>query len=146
MKDWIFSDTYKLASSESSLTEKKNRYFLSPYDVPKAFRIFRDGSLNLAIEFLYINIDEKHVPYEGSDDGISLEIGEKTQRIYRVILDHAFFDGNEAEILSHDGVVESAIDEFINYQTKVDKSTSKYLVTKNILKKIKQKLPIQKQK
>ena len=133
MSEWIATDTLDLAKRRGKkAAPKKVHLMLSPYDVPNAVRSYRENE-NLIIEFRYIEIRESKSPYLGPDDGISFIVGNKTRRIYKIVLDHEKFLGDEINILMQADPIDSAIDEFISHQEK-ESNTVKYSATQSALR------------
>jgi hypothetical protein len=75
-----------LFEKKESKSKSKLKLFLSPYDVPNAFRACKDSDGELFIEFRYIPIEEKIniIPHD-SESNIDFEVGSVTGRVYKII-------------------------------------------------------------
>jgi len=134
MSDWIEIDAADLALRRGKLLAPKRGHLrLSPYDVPKAVRANLENNV-LTIEFRYINIKETSSPYWGRDDGVSFEVGDRTQRIYKILLDLNKLGDSTDNISIKIKPVESAIDEFISHQESLDQRTARYLATRSVFR------------
>jgi hypothetical protein len=148
MNNWIETDTAKIADNRNSCASKKTLHFMmSPYDVPNAIRATsEEGSSLFIIEFRYIAINEKRV--KKTMDDVEFEVGENTQRIYKIFLDKNVVSQTElvfdisaqpdSEISLDEA--ESAIEKFIKYNEQYDQNTMKYDGAKLALHEYKSKL------
>ena len=133
MNAWIKTNTLDLVTRRG----KKNMptkvdIMLSPYDVPNAVRTCHENN-TIVVEFRYINIIESRSNYQGDDDGVSFEIGDKTQRIYKIFLDPQKMNSCEINFsLAHNNI-DSAIEKFISHQESMDMNTTKYTATRSVL-------------
>lgn len=131
---WIKTNVLDLATRRGKAnTPQSVHLMLSPYDVPTAVRAYQDNR-HLVIEFRYINIKENRLLYRGEDDGVNFEIGEKTQRIYKVLLDSERLANSAVNIFASPEPVEAAIDHLITHQDALDHSTSKYLANRSVFR------------
>jgi len=134
MSPWIKTDTLDLATRRGKqFTPPKVHIMLSPYDVPDAVRAYNETNRAI-IEFRYIKITESRSEYLGNDDGVSFEIGDKTQRIYKIFLDTQKMGECEIKVSLNEGNINSAIEQFISHQESLDKNTAKYSATRSIIK------------
>jgi hypothetical protein len=115
MSSWIKTDTYTLASKNILGSEGNLRIMLSPYDIPHAIRAIEEAT-GLALELKYLPIEEDRKIHQSDMDGVSLEVGSKTGRIYKVLLNHEVFSGHDINPFIQEGSVNSAIDNFISHQ------------------------------
>lgn len=117
-----------------SLFEKKNadshtkyQLFLSPYDVPNAFRHGDNNDLSYFIEFMYIPVDEKiKRSYHDSDAQVDFEVGENTGRVYKIIFHTPCVQKKPRNVCKKQ--IEDAFSSFVN--TKPQLSHDKYDATK----------------
>jgi len=134
MYNWIKTDTRDLATRRGKeIKPKQSHIMLSPYDVPNAVRAYCEDKL-IIIEFKYINLKESTSAYDGDDDGITLHMGDKTKRIYKITIDPELMSGDTFSIFVHPEPVESAIDSYITHQENLSKQTAKYSATKSVLR------------
>ena len=84
--------------------------YLSPYFVPKAYRIASNDKATVIIEFKYVDVSEnkKDVMNDNEKNGqISFQIGEKTKRIYKIYF-KMLLSSNPNNLESCSGVVDKA--------------------------------------
>lgn len=75
-----------LFEKKEDKSKNKLKLFLSPYDVPNAFRACKDDNGELFIEFRYIPVDEKkNIISHDSQNNIDFEVGSVTGRVYKII-------------------------------------------------------------
>lgn len=133
MIDWIKTNTLDLAERRGKVSKPHSVHMmLSPYDVPNAVRTYHDGD-DTIIEFRYISIKENTKTHEANIPGVSLILGEKTDRIYKIIIDKSLID-KEEQFFMHPVSIENAIDSFIAEQESHSKKTSKYSATLSAIK------------
>ena len=86
MKNSWYSISKFLFEKEKE-NEEKFKTYLSPYLVPKAYRIASDELAKAVIEFKYVDVSEgtKKVAHPDSHR-IYFEVGDKTKRIYKVYI------------------------------------------------------------
>lgn len=88
----------------------KIHFMLSPSDVPAAWRSLRETSPGqpdkFIIEFKYLSAQEP-TRTETRGDGVYFEVGKKSRKIYKIILDSAFLgiDRSEVQVEIKMGVV-----------------------------------------
>lgn len=79
----------------------KIHFMLSPSDVPAAWRTLRISSPGEAdrfvIEFKYLSSQES-TKIEDQGDGVSLERGKRSKKIYKIILDSADLCAEQSEV------------------------------------------------
>lgn len=79
----------------------KIHFMLSPSDVPAAWRTLRittpGGADRFVIEFKYLSSQES-TKIEDQGGGVSLEMGKKSKKIYKIILDSADLCMNRSEV------------------------------------------------
>jgi len=135
MNTWIKTNTLDLAKRRGkSISPTRVHIMLSPYDVPNAVRSYHDDQDKIVIEFRYIKIIEDRSEYLGEDDGVSFEIGDKTQRIYKIFLDSLKVKKCEVNLSVYQENIDSALDEFIAYQESLDMKTTKYSAARSVIK------------
>jgi hypothetical protein len=81
--NWIKLDSSKLTAieDETSPTGVRLQIYMSPYDVPEAFRVFENGS-SLVIAFRYI--EEENTEEKLMENGIKVKIGRKRRRLFEI--------------------------------------------------------------
>lgn len=81
---WLSLNKF-LFEKETGRREEKFKTYLSPYFVPKAYRIGSDEQDKTVIEFKYVDVNEstKKVAHHETHR-IYFEIGEKTERVYKI--------------------------------------------------------------
>lgn len=79
----------------------KIHFMLSPSDVPAAWRSLRETAPGhpdkFIIEFKYLSAHEP-TRIETREAGVSLEVGKKSKKIYKIILDSASLCGDRSEV------------------------------------------------
>ncbi|MEX5559711.1 hypothetical protein Q1J45_19280 [Pseudomonas rhodesiae] len=86
-EEWISVSQHELNEVESKEQRGiKLQFMLSPADLPTAWRGYHLDSATVAVEFKYLSSNEaKVIQHQG--DGVSIEVGKNSKRIYRIILD-----------------------------------------------------------
>lgn len=124
--DWIKTNTFDLSARRGKLTNRLDQHLvLSPYDVPNAVRTYSNES-HIVIEFKYINISENKQLYEGNADGVALEVGLHSKRLYKIFIDHSVIGQYDQDLLRQLIPVRSAVDDFISHQENMEVNTAKY--------------------
>jgi hypothetical protein len=124
--EWIKTNTFDLAARRGKKACRIDPHvFLSPYDVPNAVRTstYKD---KIVIEFRYINIMEDKKIHEGKNDGVLLEVGVSTKRLYKVILDRSVLEHFDEHNLRALLPLKSAVDDFVAHQENISSNTAKY--------------------
>lgn len=86
-EEWISVSQHELNEIESKEQRGiKLQFMLSPADLPTAWRGYHINSTTLVVEFKYLSSNEAKV-IQSQDDGVSIEAGKNSKRIYRIILD-----------------------------------------------------------
>ena len=86
-EEWISVSQHELNEVESKEQRGiKLQFMLSPADLPTAWRGFHLNSTTVAVEFKYLSSNEAKV-IQDQGDGVSIEVGKNSKRIYRIILD-----------------------------------------------------------
>lgn len=79
----------------------KIHFMLSPSDVPVAWRSLRASSPGQSdkfiIEFKYLSAQEP-TKIESQENGVSFEVGKKSKKIYKIILDSADLCADRSEV------------------------------------------------
>ncbi|MDX1751188.1 MAG: hypothetical protein R3271_12795 [Methylophaga sp.] len=132
MTEWILTNTYDLASRRGKAVSPTNPHvMLSPYFVPEALRSYLKDE-NIVIEFRYINIDETHYVHQ-ENVGVAFELGEKTGRIYKILIALSMIDHkNATEVIAQ--ALDTAIRTFISRDNSKKIKTTKYSATLSSLK------------
>ena len=116
-----------LFEKEKLESNHKYQLFLSPYDVPNAFRNGNSDNHSYFIEFMYIPVEEKTKhEFFNSDAQIDFEVGENTGRVYKIT-----FDANSVQKADADNfksLIEKAFSSFLESKPKL--SQEKYNATK----------------
>ncbi|WP_339466777.1 hypothetical protein [Pseudomonas sp. EA_65y_Pfl2_P74] len=86
-EEWISVSQHELNVIESKEQRGiKLQFMFSPADLPTAWRGYHIDSTTLVVEFKYLSGSETKV-IQNQDDGVSIEVGKNSKRIYRIILD-----------------------------------------------------------
>ena len=86
-EEWISVSQHELNEVESKQQRGINlQFMLSPADLPTAWRGYHLNSTTVAVEFKYLSSSEPKI-VESQGDGVSIEVGKNSKRIYRIILD-----------------------------------------------------------
>jgi hypothetical protein len=86
-EEWISVSQHELNEVESKEQRGiKLQFMLSPADLPTAWRGYHLADTTVVVEFKYLSSNEsKLIEHQG--EGVSLEVGKNSKRIYRIILD-----------------------------------------------------------
>jgi len=89
MSDWVELDQTKLDTGQNATIKGVTvKVFLSPFDVPEAFRAYRDAATGrFVIEFRYVGGDEPTASFE--KDNVTVVIGSNSRRLLKLLLDAA---------------------------------------------------------
>lgn len=99
-EEWISVSQHDLNEVESKEQRGiKLQFMFSPADLPTAWRGYHMNSKTLVVEFKYLSGNEAKV-IQNQDDGVSIEVGKNSKRIYRIILDLMKFPASGAIIVS----------------------------------------------
>lgn len=93
-----------LFEKDSEDNSERFKTYLSPYLVPKAYRIGSDNQAKAIIEFKYVDVNEptRKVTHP-ENHRIYFEIGEKTKRVYKVFFYDALACSEESlSVSGHD--------------------------------------------
>ncbi|MDU9032399.1 hypothetical protein NHG95_04480 [Pseudomonas corrugata] len=86
-EEWISVSQHELNEVESKEQRGiKLQFMLSPADLPTAWRGYHLNDTTVAVEFKYLSSNESKT-IEQQGDGVSIEVGKNSKRIYRIILD-----------------------------------------------------------
>lgn len=134
---WIDTDTFGL-SQETAKHESTLTISISPYDVPEAVRSYSDDN-EIVIEFRYIQINEKKTT-TNIDKGVTVEVGSKTKRIYKIIFDAKIYKVSSVSSSTSENIV----DKFIEKQERKTSqfSRDKYDLNKKLLHDYREKLEL----
>ena len=135
MNTWMKTNTLDLAKRRGKLVSPtKVHIMLSPYDVPNAVRSYHDDQDMIVIELRYIKITESRSEYLVEDDGVSFEVGDKTQRIYKIFLEAQKVRQCEVSLSLYQKNIDSALDQFIAHQKSLHMKTTKYFATRSAIR------------
>jgi len=86
MSEWAQVDTGEINKEvQKDIRGVTVKVSFSPYDVPRQFRGYREAdSPFFIIEFKYLNDEKTITKKSSSDTPIELEVGENSQRIYKI--------------------------------------------------------------
>ena len=86
-EEWISVFQHELNTVESHERGGiKLQFMLSPADLPTAWRAYPVEQNTFAVEFKYLSGNEAKY-FESLDDGVTLEVGKNSKRVYRIVLD-----------------------------------------------------------
>ena len=86
-EEWITVSQHELNEVESKEQRGiKLQFMLSPADLPIAWRGYHLADTTVVVEFKYLSSKESTL-IEPQGDGVSMEVGKNSKRIYRIILD-----------------------------------------------------------
>lgn len=86
-EEWILVSQQELNEVESKEQRGiKLQFMLSPADLPTAWRGYHSNSTTVVVEFKYLSSSEAKATHD-QGDGVSIEVGKNSKRIYRIILD-----------------------------------------------------------
>lgn len=86
-EEWISVSQHELNEVESKEQRGiKLQFMLSPADLPTAWRGYHLNPTTIAVEFKYLSGNEAKL-IQDQGDGVSIEIGKNSKRIYKIILD-----------------------------------------------------------
>jgi hypothetical protein len=103
-EEWISVSQHELNEVESKEQRGiKLQFMLSPADLPTAWRGYHLADTTVVVEFKYLSSHESKL-IERQGEGVSLEVGKNSKRIYRIILDVTKIPSSEAIMISRAAV------------------------------------------
>lgn len=86
-EEWISVSQHELNEVESKEQRGiKLQFMLSPADLPTAWRSYNQNETTVVVEFKYLSSNESKL-IESPAEGVSIEVGKNSKRIYRIMLD-----------------------------------------------------------
>ncbi|WPC75904.1 hypothetical protein [Vibrio porteresiae] len=134
MKNYWYPLSKFLYEKENDNKSEKFKTYLSPYFVPKAYRVGSDKNAKAIIEFKYLDVKEDTVNVTHPENHrMYFEIGKKTKRIYKIYFyAMPLVRNDEFEIYFKD--IDRAFNKLSNKFSK-DSSDNKYIATLEATKK-----------
>jgi hypothetical protein len=135
MSDWITIDPDEINKEITKVIQGVSvKVSFSPYDVPRRFRGYKDpDSEFFIIEFEYLMDEETQHHMISPQCPVELEVGENSQRIYKIILDTKKLGSGEVQLNTEPAAREvvSAIEQF--KRSLPDKLRERYKMPENIV-------------
>lgn len=135
MNEWLKVDESAINGEvQTRLRDVNVKVSFSPYDVPRRLRGFWDTHSNLfVIEFEYL-LEEKTRPQKSAEDSpIELEIGENSNRIYKIKIDVVRL-GCNAIRLEFEPIARDVIAEIEKFKTELpEKQRERFKLPENLV-------------
>lgn len=101
LEEWISVSQQDLKEVESSKQRGITlQFMISPADMPTAFRVIQLKDSEFVVEFKYLAGSEAKT-LESREDGVLLEIGRNSKRIYKIYLDVSKFSPSKELLIKH---------------------------------------------